>query len=278
VAASDHPAERRTGVVDGGGWEALSPPAARAPAAAAATALDRCTCGLRAHRGRRAATPHMRGGLPPAHQQLRQRARRLRLLARPLQAARATRTTFIGILSQPLNEERPSAGACGAVSPSRVPNVYETRRNRTTLRETRPRDEHKARREGRAAAAHARAAAALSRQGGVGSAHEPGITASEGRPHDGGRTSAVHRGTCRGRAQHSRQWRGRALESSMPPGALPCQSVFEGVLGKRDRGEAGLDATQPLVRARKNRALLSQPLPSVGAGGHRRGKGRVGSF
>jgi hypothetical protein len=53
----------------------------------------------------------------------------------------------------------------------------------------------------------------------------------------------------------------------MPPGALPCQSVFEGVLGKRDRGEAGLDATQPLVRARKNRALLSQPGPSVDAFG-----------
>jgi hypothetical protein len=41
VAASDHPAERRTGVVDGGGWEALSPPAARAPAARSSAAPPR---------------------------------------------------------------------------------------------------------------------------------------------------------------------------------------------------------------------------------------------
>ena len=176
-----------------------------------------------------------------------------------------------------LNEERPSAGACGAVSPSRVPNVYETRRNRTTLRETRPRDEHKARREGRAAAAHARAAAALSRQGGVGSAHEPGITASEGCPRDGGKASAVHRGTSGERAQHSYVER-RSTPELHAAGRAAMRRVLKLEVGKRDRGEAGLGATQPLVRARKNRALLSQPLPSVGAGGHRRGKGRVGSF
>lgn len=41
MAASDHPAERRTGVVDGGGWEALSPPAARAPAARSSAAPPR---------------------------------------------------------------------------------------------------------------------------------------------------------------------------------------------------------------------------------------------
>jgi len=203
---------------------ALSPPAARAPAARSSAAPPCARC--------RAARPHTPSGSAGRD--------------RPSE----------------LNEERPSAGACGAVSPSRVPNVYETRRNRTTLRETRPRDEHKARREGRAAAAHARAAAALSRQGGVGSAHEPGITASEGCPRDGGKASAVHRGTSGERAQHSSVER-RSTRELHAAGRAAVQRVLKLEVGKRDRGEAGLDATQPLVRARKNRALLSQPLPSV---------------
>ena len=219
---------------------ALSPPAARAPAARSSAAPPCARC--------RAARLHTRA---------------------PSGSAGRDRPSE-------LNEERPSAGACGAVSPSRVPNVYETRRNRTTLRETRPRDEHKARREGRAAAAHARAAAALSRQGGVGSAHEPGITASEGCPHDGEKASAVHRGTSGERAQHSYVER-RSTPELHAAGRAAVQGVLKLEVGKRDRGEAGLDATQPLVRARKNRALLSQPLPSVDAGGQRRGKRRVGS-